>query len=80
MMISKMDLKCFQINLMLESFMCLTLELLEILKKLYSLGITFCFQNFDPNYLTVFLLFTFFFKFALCFLFFSNKNCQVKKN
>jgi hypothetical protein len=30
MMISKIELKCFQINLMLEFFMCLRLELLEI--------------------------------------------------
>jgi hypothetical protein len=31
MMISKIKLKCFQINLMLELFMCLRLKLLELL-------------------------------------------------
>jgi hypothetical protein len=32
MMISKIELKFLKINLMLESFMCLRLELLELLK------------------------------------------------
>jgi hypothetical protein len=31
MIISKTELECFQINLMLELFMCLRLELLELL-------------------------------------------------
>ncbi len=36
-MISKIKLKIFQINLMLELFMCLMLELLKLLKNFYSL-------------------------------------------
>jgi hypothetical protein len=40
-MISKIKLKTFQIHLILKLFMCLVLELEELLKKIYSLGITF---------------------------------------
>ncbi len=54
-MISKIELKCFQINLMLELFMCLKLELLKLIKILYSLRVTFFFfEIFDPNLLTSF--------------------------
>ncbi len=48
MMISKIELKCFQINLVLELFMCLRLELLELFLKFYSLGITI-FQFFSSQ-------------------------------
>jgi hypothetical protein len=40
-MISKMKLKSFQINLILKLFMCLMLELEELLFKKYSLTRTF---------------------------------------
>ncbi len=40
-MISKIELKSFQINLMLEFFMCLMFKLLELLLNVYSLGVTF---------------------------------------
>jgi hypothetical protein len=43
-MISKIELKVFKINLMLKLFMCLRLDLLELFKKIYTLGITFSFQ------------------------------------
>jgi len=46
MMISKIELKRFQINLMLELFMLLRLELLELIKKIYSLRVTCFFSNF----------------------------------
>jgi hypothetical protein len=39
-MISKTKLKSFQINLILELFIHLMLELLELLLNFYSLGIT----------------------------------------
>jgi hypothetical protein len=39
MMISKIELKCFKINLMFELFMCLRLELLKLLLNFYSLGV-----------------------------------------
>jgi hypothetical protein len=41
MMISKIEFKCFQINLMLELFMCLRLEFLELNLNLYSFGVRF---------------------------------------
>ncbi len=43
-MISKIQLKSFQINLMLKLVMCLWLELLQIL-NFYLLGITFFLSN-----------------------------------
>jgi hypothetical protein len=58
-MISKIDLKCFQINLMLELFICLRLDLLELFIKKLALGITFFFSNFDFNFLASCLLFSF---------------------
>ncbi len=39
--ISNIELKSFQINLILELFMCLMLELLELLLNFYSLRTTF---------------------------------------
>jgi hypothetical protein len=36
---------------MLELFMCLRLDLLELFLKFYSLGITKKIQIFDPNFL-----------------------------
>ncbi len=81
MMISKIELKCFQMNLMTEWFMCLRLVLLELLKiKISPIKINILFfQISDPKFLASFLLFTFFFEFALFFPFFLNKNFQVKK-
>jgi hypothetical protein len=57
MMISKIELKCFQINLILEIFLCLRLELLELFLKIYSLGVTCFFQISNPNCLASFLFF-----------------------
>jgi hypothetical protein len=45
-MISKIELICFQINLMLELFMCLRLKLLELFLKQNSLRVTFFLSNF----------------------------------
>jgi hypothetical protein len=46
MMISKIELKFFQVDLMLDFFMRFRLELLEVSFKNYSLGIKFHFSNF----------------------------------
>jgi hypothetical protein len=51
-MMSNIELQSFQINLMLE--------LLELLLIFYSLKPTFLFQNFNLKFLTMLLLFTFF--------------------
>jgi hypothetical protein len=40
-MISNIKLKIFQIKFMLELFMYLMLELLELLSNFYSLGVSF---------------------------------------
>ncbi len=77
MMISKIKLKIFQINLILEFF---TWEWLELLLKFYSLEKHLFFNKHYPNFLAGFLLFTYFLEFALFFsIFFLNKNCQIKK-
>ncbi len=60
MMISKIELKCFQINLMLELFMCLRFKLLNLFLKIYSLGATMFFSKKLSQLLASFLLFTFF--------------------
>jgi hypothetical protein len=71
MMISKIELKCFFQKLTLELFMCLRLELLDLILKFYLLGITFFFK----------LFFIFFWQdnFICMFSIFPNKNCQIKK-
>jgi hypothetical protein len=51
-MMSNIELQSFQINLMLE--------LLELLLNFYSLKPTSLFQNFNLKFLTMLLLFTFF--------------------
>jgi len=50
MIISKIELKCFQINLTLELFMCLRLELLELLLNFYTLGVTFFLLKFFARF------------------------------
>ncbi len=79
MMISKIELKCFKINLMFELFMCLRLELLKLLLNFYSLGVIKKNQIFHSNFLASFFCFFVFFEFSLFFPFFSQQNCQVKK-
>jgi hypothetical protein len=54
MVISKIELKLFQINLMFKFFMCLKLELLELIKKFYLLGITKKFKFSSPKFRQVF--------------------------
>jgi hypothetical protein len=49
MMISKIELKCFQINLMLDLFMCVRLELLELILNSYLLGIKKKGSNFQSH-------------------------------
>jgi hypothetical protein len=44
-MISKIQLKSFQINLMLKLVMCLRLELFKLFINFYSVGVTFSFSN-----------------------------------
>jgi len=72
-MISKIELNYFQINLMLELFMCLRLELLKLIKIFYLLGVSFFFQISDPKFLANVLLFIFSLEFALFF----SISCQT---
>ncbi len=56
-MISNIELKFFQMNLMLDLFVCLRLELLELLLNFYSLGVTFfSFKFCDLKFLAIVLL------------------------
>jgi hypothetical protein len=59
---------------MLEIFMYLMLELLELFSKFYSLRVTFFFEIYDFKVLAIFLLFTFFLEFALFFQFFPQQK------
>jgi hypothetical protein len=74
MIISKIELNFFQINLMLELFMCLRLGLIEFILKLYLLGVKLKNQIFDPNVLASFLFFAFFLEFAPFFPIFSQQE------
>jgi hypothetical protein len=76
MMISKIELKCFQINLMLDLFMCVRLELLELILNFYLLGVEKKGSNFQSHVFgKFFLLFTFLFEFSKKkFHFYPNKN------
>jgi hypothetical protein len=61
-MISKIELKCFQKALTLKLFMCLKLELLELILKFYLLGISFFFKLFiivfwQDNFICIFSIF-----------------------
>jgi len=76
-MIWKIKLKIFQINLMLKLFMFLMLELLKLFKLLFIKS-NLVFVDFF-FFWQFFLLFTFFLEFALFFPFFPPKKCQVKK-
>jgi hypothetical protein len=79
-MISKILLKNFQINLILELFMCLMLELLKFLLVFYSLGVTFFFVICDFNFFdNVLCCLHFFLNSHFFFHFFPKKNCQVRK-
>ncbi len=78
-MISNIKLTSFQINLILELFMCLRLELLKLLIKNFVSIIFFSFQIDDFKYFAIFLLFTLLLEFAQFFPFFPNKNYQIKK-
>jgi len=85
MMISKIELKCFEINFMLNFFMCLRSELLKLLLIFYSLGIRFFFQIFDPKFFASFLLFKIFLEFVLFFqktfptIIGKSKKIEIKK-
>jgi hypothetical protein len=77
--ISKIEFKSFQINLMLEFFMCLMLELFKNFEKKISLRIIFflkrnLFQFFDNFFFGHFSL-----NLHYCFPYFPNMNCQVRK-
>jgi hypothetical protein len=61
-MISKIELKCFKKTLTLKLFMCLRLELLELILKIYLLGVTFFFKLFiiffsQDNFICIFSIF-----------------------
>jgi len=55
-MISKIKLKCFQINLMLELFICLILEWLEFSLKNHYIRVTFFFEICDIKFLVIFFV------------------------
>jgi hypothetical protein len=55
MMISNIEINFFQINLMLELFMCWRLDLFELLLNIYSLGVTLFFSNFWSQCFSKFL-------------------------
>jgi len=79
MMISNFDLKCFQINLMLGIFMCLSLEVLYTFKFSFIKSNIFFSKKLSQFFGLFFLLFTFFkINFHYFFLFFPNKNYKVK--
>jgi hypothetical protein len=63
-------------KLMLELFMCLMLELLELFLKNYSLGVTFFFffEICDSKILGIFLVFYIFIEFSFFFRFFSQQE------
>jgi hypothetical protein len=73
--ISKIELKNFQKHFILEFFLCLKLESLKSLLKIYSLRASYFFQKTNLKFLAIVLLFIFSFEFALFFHFFPNKNC-----
>jgi len=81
MMISKIELKCFQINLMLELFMCWRLKLLELFKKIYSSRMTFYFFKFlVPIFWQVFFFVVYIFLW-ICIIFsifFQTKIAKLK--
>ncbi len=76
--ISKIEFKNFQINLMLEIFMCLMLEFKKLFENFFSLRITFFLKRNLSQFFDFFFL-TFFLEFALFFPYFPNMNCQVRK-
>ncbi len=78
-MISKIELKCFQIKLMLEMFMCLRLELLELLLKIYSLGVTFFFKFLILISWQVFYCLHFSLNFQYFFHFFPIRITKLRK-
>ncbi len=80
MMISKIELKCFQMNLMLELFMCLSLKLLELFKKNYSLGVTSFFSNFWSQLFGKCFVFYIFPWICTIFSIFSRTNSKPKKH
>ncbi len=78
MMISKIQLKCFQINLMLDLFMCVKF-IINFLKLLIRGNILF-FQISNLIFLASFLLFTFFFEFAKKnSIFFPTRIAKLRK-
>jgi hypothetical protein len=78
MMISKIEIECFQINLMLNLLMHLRLELLKLFLNIYSLGVTFFFKFFIRNVWQV-LCYTNFLEFVFFFIFSSTKIGKLKK-
>jgi hypothetical protein len=77
MMISKIEIECFQINLILNLLMHLRLELLKLVLNIYSLGVTFFFNFFIPNVWQV-LCYTNFLEFVFFFIFSSTKTGKLK--
>jgi hypothetical protein len=75
-MILKITPKNFQINLTLELFICLMLELLEFILNCYSLRTTFFCKICDFKVLTNFYVFNFFLEFSL---FKKNSPTRIAK-
>jgi hypothetical protein len=79
MMIPKIEVKCFQINLRLELFICLTLELLKLFLNFYSLGVTFFFQILSQFFGKFFVIYIFFQVCAFSSIFFPTKITMLRK-
>ncbi len=81
--ISKIELRKFQINLMLK--FCLSLELLKLIWNFYSLRVTIFSFNFDFKILATFCCLQFFLPFAFFsnffqFFFINLSKFDTKKN
>jgi len=80
-MVSEIELKNFQINLMLEFFMCLSFNLLNLFLNFYSLGVAppFFFQFVISKFWQSFCCLHFSLNLHYFFHFFPNKNCRIRK-
>ncbi len=80
MMSLKIELKNFEINLMLEFFYVFKVGIARMNFLKLKLGVTFLFFKFPIPIFWIFLLFTFFFEFALFSpIFFPTRIAKLKK-
>jgi hypothetical protein len=79
MTIPKIEVKCFQINLRLELFIFLTLELLKLFLNFYSLGVTFVFQILSQFFGKFFVSYICFQVCTFSSIFFPTKITMLRK-